>query len=124
MACFSIRCWLTSWRALPRTARRPDLGRIRKLLWAALVTEKMAKTLGWALISGLLFFFSGIMGVGWEHTAAMLLATLTCVALKTPVYWAYEHGWEWAFSPRSAKHSSTRKKDAKTCSCASCTAVS
>jgi hypothetical protein len=66
---------------------------MRKLL----LNDKMAKTLGWALISGLLFFFSGIFGVGWEQAVPMLVATLTCVALKTPVYWLYEHGWDWAF---------------------------
>ena len=27
----------------------------------------------------------------------MLFATLTCVALKTPVYWLYEQGWDMAF---------------------------
>jgi hypothetical protein len=70
---------------------------MRKHLW----NEKTGKTLGWALMSGLLFFFSGIVGVGWEQCGAMLFATLTCVALKTPVYWLYEHGWDWAFKGRS-----------------------
>jgi hypothetical protein len=70
---------------------------MRKHLWS----EKVGKTLGWALVSGLLFFLSGIAGVGWEQWGAMVWATLTCVALKTPVYWLYEHGWDLAFKDRS-----------------------
>ena len=77
---------------------------MRKHLW----NEKLGKTLGWALVSGLLFFFSGIAGVRWEHCGAMVFATLTCVALKTPVYWLHEHVWKFAFESHSP---------GRTCSC-------
>jgi hypothetical protein len=65
-----------------------------------LTSGKAVKTYGWAIISGLLFFFSGIAAGGWSQWWPMLVATLTCVALKTPVYWLYEHSWDFIWRTR------------------------
>ena len=66
---------------------------------------KAVKTYGWALISGLLFFLSGLAAGGgvWP----IFVGTLLAVALKTPVYWLYEHAFDWSVArangPRHAK---------------------
>jgi hypothetical protein len=64
------------------------------------MNKNMCKSAGWGLIAGLLFFFSGIVSVGWSAAWPMLIAALTCVALNTLVYWLYEHVWQWLFYHR------------------------
>jgi hypothetical protein len=62
-------------------------------LYGALFSHKMRKTMGWALISGILFLGSTLWaGAAWWPA---LVATLFCVAVKTPFYWLWEHAYDW-----------------------------
>jgi hypothetical protein len=58
-------------------------------MWKHVHSEKALKTYGWAVISGIIFFGSGLLA-GAEF-CPLLIGTGTAVALKTPFYWLWEH---------------------------------
>ena len=58
-------------------------------MWKHVRGEKAVKTYGWAVISGIIFFGSGL--VAGAESFSLLVATGTAVALKTPFYWLWEH---------------------------------
>src|SRR5712692_3054043 len=64
-------------------------------------SEKALKTYGWAVISGMIFFGSGLLA-GAEF-CPLLVGTGTAVALKTPFYWLWEHAFA-ALRRRSHAH--------------------
>lgn len=55
--------------------------------------EKTVKTGGWAAISGVLFFGSGL--ASGAELGPIVMATIIAVSLKTPFYWAWEHAFEY-----------------------------
>ena len=63
---------------------------MRKFL-AVLAHEKFLKTLGWALVSGVIFGVSGLLA--GAEVAAVAKATAVAVSLKTPAYYLYEVVW-------------------------------
>ena len=61
-------------------------------MWKHVRSEKALKTYGWAVISGFIFFGSGLLA--GAEVLSLLVATGTAVALKTPFYWLWEHAFE------------------------------
>ena len=74
-------------------------------MWKHIHGEKALKTYGWAVISGIIFFASGLFA--GAEVGPVLVATATAVALKTPFYWLWEHAfdalWGRTCKPRGLK---------------------
>jgi hypothetical protein len=61
-------------------------------MWKHIRSEKAVKTYGWAVISGIIFFVSGVLA--GAEVCPLLIGTGTAVALKTPFYWLWEHAFD------------------------------
>ena len=75
-------------------------------MWKHVRGEKALKTYGWAVISGIIFFGSGL--VAGAQLGALLVATLIAVALKTPFYWLWEHVFDALWHRDSKKQNRDR----------------
>lgn len=66
----------------------------------------LAKTLSWAVVSGMLIFGSAYISTGLIRES--LTAAFFACLLKTPVYAAHEPAFEWAYKRFKRKPKQTR----------------